>query len=405
MSGGGNLLATLAPMALMAIPGVGEALTPALMGMGMEAGAATSALSTGLMGALTSGGISALTGGKNPLQSALIGGLGAGFGSYAMNGLGGAADGAADAASGVSDLAGNTGIQGASAYGSSPLSSVNSQFSSGLEGGSGANALADMPSASSLLGGSGSDMLSNAAAASPATANPSMMSSIGNYIKDNPLKAGLLGLTGISALQSLMPQKPVNVAQNRQDVMNADPGFNSPLPAYHMQNTATPYAGDWYKYGLSPQPAMYSSMAVPGMKHGGTVKGYAAGGGVPMPQPPMGASPQPTGGIPINPLTVKTAFNVGHAIGKSLKQNKMTPPGQVHGKGGGQDDLVPAKLSQGEYVLSADIPAALGDGSTDQGAKILDEFVKNIRAHKTSKGSKFPPKSKNPLTYLPNGAA
>ena len=73
----------------------------------------------------------------------------------------------------------------------------------------------------------------------------------------------------------------------------------------------------------------------------------------------------------------------------------------VQGAGGGQDDLIPARLADGEYVFDAEIVAALGDGSNREGARRLDAMREAIRKHKRS-GSlkKIPPAAKNPLAYF-----
>jgi hypothetical protein len=73
----------------------------------------------------------------------------------------------------------------------------------------------------------------------------------------------------------------------------------------------------------------------------------------------------------------------------------------VEGPGDGQSDDIPAMLADGEYVIDAETVAQLGNGSNKAGAKILDGFRKNIRAHKRSAPhDKIPPKSKSPLAYL-----
>jgi hypothetical protein len=54
-------------------------------------------------------------------------------------------------------------------------------------------------------------------------------------------------------------------------------------------------------------------------------------------------------------------------------------PGQVRGIGTGQDDKIPAWLSDGEYVWSAQDVADLGDGSTDAGVRKLDEMRQLVR--------------------------
>ena len=73
----------------------------------------------------------------------------------------------------------------------------------------------------------------------------------------------------------------------------------------------------------------------------------------------------------------------------------------VQGAGGGQDDLIDAKLADGEYVLDAEIVASLGDGSNKRGAEILDKWRKSIRKHKRSAPiNGIPPKAKSPLEYM-----
>jgi hypothetical protein len=53
--------------------------------------------------------------------------------------------------------------------------------------------------------------------------------------------------------------------------------------------------------------------------------------------------------------------------------------GPIRGIGGGQDDKIPALLSDGEYVVSAQDVSDLGDGSNKEGARRLDEMRKLIR--------------------------
>lgn len=73
----------------------------------------------------------------------------------------------------------------------------------------------------------------------------------------------------------------------------------------------------------------------------------------------------------------------------------------IDGEGGGQDDNVPAMLSPSEYVMDADVVAALGDGNPSEGARKLDEFRERIRRHKRgAPSSKIPPKAKPLESYL-----
>ena len=107
--------------------------------------------------------------------------------------------------------------------------------------------------------------------------------------------------------------------------------------------------------------------------------------GSPAPPPPApGAPPQggpPQGGPP------PSGMQVG---------------GLLHGPGAGQDDQIEAQtpggrrvlLSDGEYVIDAPTVAALGDGSTDAGARRLDHFRKAVRSQSYGHDQQAKPLSK-----------
>lgn len=106
----------------------------------------------------------------------------------------------------------------------------------------------------------------------------------------------------------------------------------------------------------------------------------------------------------------------------SGKYNKELPSGQTKGAqnyarggalnalaqggGSGRADTIHAKLSDGEYVMDAETVALLGDGSTKEGARRLDEMRKKLRMQKgkTLARGGFSPAAKSPLAYL-KGAA
>jgi hypothetical protein len=73
----------------------------------------------------------------------------------------------------------------------------------------------------------------------------------------------------------------------------------------------------------------------------------------------------------------------------------------VKGEGDGTSDSVPAMLAADEYVLPADIVSSLGNGSSDAGANVLDQFVRVIREHKRNADpEELSEDSQGPLTYL-----
>jgi len=79
----------------------------------------------------------------------------------------------------------------------------------------------------------------------------------------------------------------------------------------------------------------------------------------------------------------------------------------VDGPGSGREDKIPALLSDGEYVMDAETLALLGDGSTKEGARRMDEFRAKIRQHKgraLSRGQ-ISPDAKSPHEYMGGGLA
>jgi len=86
-----------------------------------------------------------------------------------------------------------------------------------------------------------------------------------------------------------------------------------------------------------------------------------------------------------------------------MSNNTAGPSMGGYAAGGtkGQDDKIPALLSDGEYVFDADSVAALGDGNNAAGAAVLDKMRENIRRHKRSApANKIPPKAKSPEAYM-----
>jgi hypothetical protein len=77
-----------------------------------------------------------------------------------------------------------------------------------------------------------------------------------------------------------------------------------------------------------------------------------------------------------------------------------SPIGYLSGDSGGQDDLIDARLSDGEYVFDASTVSDLGDGNNAAGARKLDGFRENIRRHKRGGKVNLPPRSKSLESYL-----
>jgi hypothetical protein len=109
------------------------------------------------------------------------------------------------------------------------------------------------------------------------------------------------------------------------------------------------------------------------------------------------------GGSPHSNPNIPTTASESHNPNVPIVQGRQDyrKGAYVQGAGDGQSDDIPAMLADGEYVIDAETVAQLGNGSNKAGAKMLDEFRENIRAHKRSAPThKIPPKSKSPLAYL-----
>ena len=72
--------------------------------------------------------------------------------------------------------------------------------------------------------------------------------------------------------------------------------------------------------------------------------------------------------------------------------------GQLAGPGDGMNDMIPASidgqqdvlLSDGEYIVPADVVSGLGNGSSDAGAKALDKMADKVRVERTGRAQQAP---------------
>jgi len=163
-------------------------------------------------------------------------------------------------------------------------------------------------------------------------------------------------------LQEIQNELQLEQIQNAKNggIMHRATGGDLPMNAKQLRGRATQHANPFIRHG-----ALLSSMP-----------GFANGGDASMPE---GHNPE--------------FFSEG---GLSSIENRY-----VTGNGDGTSDSIPAMLANGEFVIPADVVSGLGNGSNDSGAKVLDEFMKIIRAHKQNHDAKhLPPDSKGPLTYL-----
>jgi hypothetical protein len=138
--------------------------------------------------------------------------------------------------------------------------------------------------------------------------------------------------------------------------------------------TANPASGAYPKMAEGGEVRSYESYFEPAMAMGGEVKGYAMGGEV------MGyAEGGPVAGM----------MGIPEMEGPEVAQGA----GPVSGPGGPKDDVIPAKLSDGEYIIPAEVVARKGTEFFDNLiAKVQEELaVREEGAEHTQTGTAIPP--------------
>jgi len=152
------------------------------------------------------------------------------------------------------------------------------------------------------------------------------------------LQAGLGGLSTIQGLAGLLGGSGGNTGIG--DGLNPNRGLVSYQPLNRQQITPT---FDPFTYGQTGGEFRFFSDATPQFQTG---IGAERASILPEPQ-----SPTP----------------------------RFKDGGHARGIGGGQDDLIDARLSDGEYVIDAQTVSDLGDGSNNEGARRLNEMRELIR--------------------------
>jgi hypothetical protein len=435
----GQILGLIAPVAISSffspmVSKLGNALSLGNAGDALSSvlgntivGAATSALTGGkvLKGAFSGanlGGLSDYLGGdfleiSNPLAASLIGGGLSGGVAGLINGnaLSGAVKGAAGA--GISNLAGqsnNAAIQQAgkgfgSMFGAGydPRSSMYGGLAGGLTAalagkfGNPISQLGTKPSdavTSAGIGGSsattdaaGNLVNSNAlgadvgnlfpgatamdaagtagtTAAAGAAAAPQILEAAskgGGLTLDKMIKYGMLGMAAIPLLDYLKNDKG-----GKDNPQTAQEIYDKTLTDQQKKQMEMPLQDwDWDKINQDAQASGMDANTYMAMNWNKFATGYYN-------------KPQP----------------VAKARGGALSQIAYL----AKGAGTGRDDTINARLSDGEYVIDAETVALLGDGSTEAGAKRLDQMRSEIRRQKgknLAKG-KISPNAKSPLAYL-----
>jgi hypothetical protein len=181
--------------------------------------------------------------------------------------------------------------------------------------------------------------------AAPAPGGGGMLGKIGSYVKEHPYKSAAIGALGLSMLGGMGSRKEPQQPQLPEE-------FTKHLPVLDFNRQQEMAPQDWYTYGSRPEENFYRDNEIP-------------------------------------------TYTPGAAKGGALTR-------YVRGPGTGRSDSIAARLSDGEYVLTAEDVALIGDGSSDAGARRLDQWRSALRKHKgraLARG-KISPNAKSPMAYL-----
>ena len=297
---------------------------------------------------------------KKGLMSGL---LGAGIGGIA-GALGNAAGGAASAVKGATDAASATQGIGALAKGTADVSSLAGNAGNLAQAAqTGVNGVQAVGQAANAVTGSGQAQ--------------NMLRMGADFLARKPVTSGLMLSSLVSSGLMETPKTPDKETPKRFDdeARTVDrhtlPFTGGPPPGPSTYVRGEPQTPDNpYRYGQYEGEKMFFDN--PGLERGTNGE---------LPPLPDGGN-NDNGGNPgdlLGILGVRGRFRRGHP-------HAFFGGGKISGPGDGQSDHIPAqgpgfdiRLSDGEFVIPADVVSALGAGSSDAGAKRLESAMSKIR--------------------------
>jgi hypothetical protein len=220
-----------------------------------------------------------------------------------------------------------------------------------------------------------------AQAAAPSGAGSALTGALSNPFVGALLGAGLGALGGgrNGAIAGAIggPMLGSNMANALNAAQAQDPNTSlAALSAKYLPLLAASYAGSMYRNPTAPQYGRPASQSASLQTPTPT--------GAPKPKP---GSWYTYGQVPDYTLSppgqAKGGMQRGEASSSLASAGEVAPSetGEpfIQGDGSGVEDRVPARLSPGEYVVPAHVVSALGDGSSEAGAKTLDRLQDNVR--------------------------
>ena len=349
---------------------------------------------SGLAGAGMLGGMGALTAGAlgSGLGSYLeTGDLGQGIQTGLMSFLGGKALGSMMGSG--ADAAGNVDTLTAGTFGDSLSPALANQ------------AAAPVASSGNFLSNLTADPTAGIGSSVPADATMGQKFGFAKDAAFNPYSLGAAGTAGL-----MMPPPDLDIEKKK---------FNTEEAEAYDKKQFTPGAD--YRPGIDKEfdyfgPAQFADGGLAALR-------YAEGGEMDMSEQPndkelISEAVDAIKGKDDNPQVVLARFvsRYGEEALRDLvervqtgqfDENAEATEGQVSGVGDGMNDMIPATLegeqdvvlSDGEFIVPADVVSGLGNGSTDAGSKSLYEMMDRVREMRT--GGTMQPKQVPQSKMLP----
>lgn len=380
-------------------------MLPVLLGLGGSALAGAGML--GGMSALTAGAIGSGLGSyleTGDLGQGIQTGLLSFLGGKALSGIMGAGAGAgAGAASTAGQSVANTLPGGGTALQSVPVGTVGTAAPGSAQA---ALDFVNMPASTASVGQS--TLAQSLPGDALASETPSMFQNFmqSDAVQKGILNPGAMGAVGTSGLMSMM-------GGQQGDFQKPESVYRPEAKAQDRKTTAIPAS---YKPGIDPEFNYFQpySLSATGLKEGGITDiadnpmDVMSGTEAPEMMPNdkeiindavdaiKGEDPQPEMALGrfLSRYGEEALQDLVQRVQSGeFDQNAQVEEGKVNGAGDGMDDLIPAKLegeddvvlSDGEFIVPADVVSGLGNGSSDAGSKALYDMMDRVREMRTGK--------------------
>lgn len=266
------------------------------------------------------------------------------------------------------------------------------------------------------LGGAGAASGAAKAAGAAGSGGAGLLGNLGGF--KNLVGPGIMAAMGLMALKGSkkhhQQEKELHEQRHRDfDTQHTNMGFKRGWEPQVTQYKSNPRF--WEPTEMERQHGITAApfLAEPaGYAHGGRVRPHGSSSlvkGAGKGQDDKIRTKVPEGSYIIDASTVSmfgdgSSEAGGHVLRQfvqKIRRGAKVPHHQkAHHEVSRFDPSLPVFLSNDEFEMDPYTVSLLGDGSNQEGSKMLKHMVKGIRAHKNSNGDRLPPRAKDPFFYI-----